>query len=66
MTDGAGALLHCHWLQVMVLLGDNYFAERSVKQACHILTRRVARACSPPRAALACPDCCRLPVPAWA
>ena len=41
-----GEIIHTN--EVMVLLGDNWFAERSAKQACEIIDRRKKRKCSWP------------------
>ena len=38
-----GEIIHTN--EVMVLLGDNWFAERSAKQACEIIERRKKRKC---------------------
>ena len=35
-----GQLIHTN--EILVLLGDNWFAERSAKQACEIINRRIS------------------------
>ena len=46
-----GQLIHTN--EILVLLGDNWFAERSAKQAGDIVERRIAGACS--QADVSCP-----------